>query len=196
VLFMVAVIWTLAPRVPRWPTVKRGVFGVFELDVPEPVDYREPRLTGSEPRCDRRVVRADLRADWVKSLRGAGFDRRIPTVWLAEGVLMYLTPEQNAKLVVATAHLSAPGSVLLAEHVPTAGARPPETDGDGHVLDDTGASWRSTLDDPLPWLAGLGWTAESIDATALAERVGRPLAAVLDPAKVGAACAHLLHGRR
>jgi len=31
VLFMVAVIWTVAPRVPRWPAVKRGVFGAIAV---------------------------------------------------------------------------------------------------------------------------------------------------------------------
>lgn len=165
---------------------------VFELDVDELVDYREPRLDAAAPRCDRRVVRADLRGEWAEALLAAGFDAQVPTAWLAEGVLMYLTPEENAALVTAAARLSAPGSVLLAEHVPTAGARPPKSTADGHALDTTGASWRSTLDDPQPWLAEHGWAAEPIDTAALAARVGRPLPAVLDPRKVGAACAHLL----
>lgn len=31
VTFMVVVVWTVAPRVPRWPTIRRGVFGAIAV---------------------------------------------------------------------------------------------------------------------------------------------------------------------
>lgn len=196
----------------------------FELDVPELLAVKEPLVAeavaagrgervavangrgerdaaGSEgvavaTGCERVVVAVDLRGAWEAELLAAGLDPAVPTAWLAEGLLMYLTAEQNDRLLATVGRLSAPGSVLLAEHVPTAGARPPETDGDGHVVEDAGASWRSTQDDPLAWLAAHGWSARAADASAVAAAAGRPLPPVLDRAAVGDACAWLLEAER
>ncbi|MDW5598521.1 SAM-dependent methyltransferase [Conexibacter stalactiti] len=168
---------------------------LFELDVPELVAFKEP-LVEEAATCARTVLAVDLRDDWRAPLLAAGFDPAAPTAWLAEGLLMYLSPAENDALLRTVGELSAPGSVLLAEHVPTAGTRPPETDEEGHVLDAGGASWRSTLDDPIAWLAGHGWAAAAIDAAALATSLDRPLPPVLDRAAVGDACAWLLQATR
>lgn len=45
------------------------------------------------PAADWRGVGADLcTPGWLDALRAAGFNPRQPTVWLAEGVLMYVPP--------------------------------------------------------------------------------------------------------
>ncbi|MDO8211133.1 SAM-dependent methyltransferase [Conexibacter sp. CPCC 206217] len=178
-----------------WPRGTR----LFELDVPTLLAVKEPllRAAGAVAACDRTTLATDLAGTgWPAALTAAGFDASVPTAWLAEGLLMYLAPDENDRLLETVGALSAPGSVLLAEHVPAAGTRPPESDADGHVLDAGGASWRSTLDDPLAWLDAHGWAAEAIDARALATAVDRPLPAVLDRAAVGDACAWLLRARR
>jgi O-methyltransferase involved in polyketide biosynthesis len=46
-----------------------------------------------------------------------------PTAWLAEGLLIYLSAAQAARLLAAVGQLSAPGSQLAFEHGTPAGAR-------------------------------------------------------------------------
>jgi O-methyltransferase involved in polyketide biosynthesis len=215
-------------RLP-WPPATR----LFELDTAELLAFKEPLVasagagaadgaggaagagaaafagSSAGPRCRRTVVAADLRDGWAEPLRAAGFDPERPTAWLAEGLLMYLSPAENDRLLATVGALSAPGSLLLAEHVPAAGARPAardgdgqvrdggqSRDGDGHLLDAGGASWRSTHDDPVAWLESAGWRAGAADAAAVARALGRPVPPVLDGAAVGDACAWLLRAER
>lgn len=66
-------------------------------------------------RCASRVgVAADLgHKGWTKSLMAAGFDPNRPTVWIAEGLLMYLEEEHVGELLEETRSISAPGSAFL-----------------------------------------------------------------------------------
>lgn len=59
-------------------------------------------------------VAADLEdPSWVKTLADAGFDRSKPTVWIAEGLLMYLAPQRAQELLQEMAQASASGSALI-----------------------------------------------------------------------------------
>lgn len=62
------------------------------------------------PACERIVVPADLIADWPVPLTAVGLDTSAATAWIAEGVLMYLSTEQNERLLSQVGELSAPGS--------------------------------------------------------------------------------------
>ncbi len=59
----------------------------------------------------------DLRDDWPKALRDNGFDASAPTAWIAEGLLIYLPPEAQDRLLDHITSLSAPGSRLATEHM-------------------------------------------------------------------------------
>ena len=50
------------------------------------------------------------------SLAAAGFDSRVPTTWIWEGVLPYLTDEQARSALRDVAQASAPGSTLIATY--------------------------------------------------------------------------------
>lgn len=92
---------------------------VFELDVPHVLAFKEEVLAGrGSPRCERRLVAADLREDWTAELARAGFDPSRPTAWLAEGLLAFLTPAVEAALFAGVSALSAPGSRLALEAAP------------------------------------------------------------------------------
>jgi methyltransferase (TIGR00027 family) len=92
---------------------------VFEIDQPEVIEFKTVTLAGlgAEPTADRRTVPVDLRHDWATALREAGFDAAAPTAWIAEGLLGYLPPEAQDRLLDQIAELSAPGSRLAAEAV-------------------------------------------------------------------------------
>ncbi|GGT00344.1 SAM-dependent methyltransferase [Nonomuraea spiralis] len=67
------------------------------------------------PAPRRRVVAADVGHDWAGPLLASGFDPAAPTAWLAEGLLLYLPPEVELRLLRTIDDLSAAGSVLAYE---------------------------------------------------------------------------------
>ena len=104
-----------AYRLP-WPT---GTV-VYEVDQPQVVEFKTRTLAemGAVPTAERRVVAVDLRDDWPTALRTAGFDPARPTAWSAEGLLGYLPPDAQDRLLDTITGLSAPGSRLATESTP------------------------------------------------------------------------------
>ncbi|AKS35691.1 class I SAM-dependent methyltransferase [Mycolicibacterium goodii] len=92
---------------------------VFEVDQPAVIEFKTRTLAelGAEPAAGRRTVAIDLREDWPAALRDAGFDPQQPTAWIAEGLLIYLPPEAQDRLLDNITALSAPGSRLATEHM-------------------------------------------------------------------------------
>jgi len=92
---------------------------VFELDQPDVITFKTRTLAelGAEPTAERRTVAIDLRDDWPKALLDSGFDPKQPTAWIAEGLLVYLPPEAQDRLLDAITELSAPGSRVATEHM-------------------------------------------------------------------------------
>jgi methyltransferase (TIGR00027 family) len=90
---------------------------VYEVDQPQVIEFKTNSLSelGAAPTADRRVVAIDLRDDWPTALRTAGFDPGQPTAWSAEGLLGYLPPEAQDRLLDTITELSAPGSRLATE---------------------------------------------------------------------------------
>ncbi|MDT5215286.1 MAG: hypothetical protein QOK18_3525 [Mycobacterium sp.] len=92
---------------------------VFELDQPDVITFKTRTLAelGAEPTAQRRTVAIDLRDDWPKALLDSGFDPKQPTAWIAEGLLVYLPPEAQDRLLDAITELSTPGSRVATEHM-------------------------------------------------------------------------------
>lgn len=156
-----------AYRLP-WPT---GTV-VYELDQPQVVEFKTRTLAelGAVPTADRRVAAVDLRDDWPTALRAAGFDPARPTAWSAEGLLGYLPPEAQDRLLDTITELSAPGSRLATESRPN--PRPGDEERTKARLDRLSEHWRAqSFDTDMaklryfgerneagPYLTGLGWT--------------------------------------
>ncbi|MGZ3269328.1 MAG: SAM-dependent methyltransferase [Croceibacterium sp.] len=92
---------------------------VFEVDQPSVVDFKTAALEQLEaaPSAERRAVGIDLRDDWPTALRGQAFDAETPTAWIAEGLLMYLPPDAQDRLLDNVTALSAPGSRFASENI-------------------------------------------------------------------------------
>ncbi|MBO0883539.1 MAG: SAM-dependent methyltransferase, partial [Mycobacterium sp.] len=71
-----------------------------------------------KPTASRRTVSIDLRDDWPAALRATGFDPAVPTAWSAEGLLGYLPPEAQDRLLDTVTALSAPDSQIATESAP------------------------------------------------------------------------------
>ena len=93
---------------------------VYEVDQPQVIEFKTRTLAelGAEPTADRRTVAIDLRFDWPAALKEAGFDPDQPTAWSAEGLLGYLPPDAQDRLLDTITELSAPGSRLATESAP------------------------------------------------------------------------------
>ncbi|MCT7658171.1 class I SAM-dependent methyltransferase [Mycobacterium deserti] len=94
---------------------------VFEIDQPEVIEFKSATLAefGVEPTAELRTVAVDLRYDWPAALKAQGFDPNRPTAWSAEGLLGYLPPEAQDRLLDTISELSAPGSRVALESGPT-----------------------------------------------------------------------------
>jgi methyltransferase (TIGR00027 family) len=93
---------------------------VYEIDQPDVIEFKTRTLAelGAEPTAERRAVAMDLRYDWPSALIEEGFDPNQPTAWSAEGLLGYLPPDAQDRLLDAITELSAPGSRVAVESVP------------------------------------------------------------------------------
>jgi methyltransferase (TIGR00027 family) len=91
---------------------------VYEIDTEPVLRFKESVIesAGLEPSGERHPVVADLRGSWSDALTGAGFDPQQPTMWLIEGLLMYLAPDDCDRLLDAVSLLSAPGSRVALEY--------------------------------------------------------------------------------
>ncbi len=90
---------------------------VFEIDQPQVIEFKTVTLAelSAKPTVDLRAVPIDLRDQWSAALRQAGFDAQRPTAWIAEGLLAFLPPEAQDRLLDNITALSADGSRLVAE---------------------------------------------------------------------------------
>ncbi len=90
---------------------------VFEIDQPQVIEFKTATLAdlGAEPTADLRAVPIDLRRDWPAALRQAGFDADRRTAWIVEGLLVYLPPDAQDRLLDDITELSAEGSRLAIE---------------------------------------------------------------------------------
>ena len=152
-------------RLP-WPPGTR----CFEVDTPDVLGPKHQVLAGEHavPGCERFVVPCDLRDDWPAALRAAGLDPAQPTAWVAEGLLVYLDPADVDRLLASVTGLSAPGSWL--------GLTMTTRNAD-EFTDTRLAALRQSRapDDPIGWLAGLGWAADVSDLRQVLREHGRPL---------------------
>jgi len=85
----------------------------YEVDLHPVLTIKNQRLRdilGYLPE-NRRIVETDLSVPtWKSQLQDAGFNPSVPTIWLVEGLLMYLRPDDVARLVIEIDQLSAPKS--------------------------------------------------------------------------------------
>jgi methyltransferase (TIGR00027 family) len=93
---------------------------VYEIDQPQVIEFKSRTMAElcAQPSVYRRAVAIDLRYDWPAALKEAGFDASRPTAWSAEGLLGYLPPEAQDRLLDTITALSAPGSRIAIESAP------------------------------------------------------------------------------
>jgi methyltransferase (TIGR00027 family) len=163
---------------------------VFEIDQPQVLHFKAEtlRANGARPATRYIAVPVDLRQDWPKALREAGFDADAPTAWSAEGLLPYLPNAAQDHLFERVDELSAPHSRFAIEafgpdfFAPEYLAQRREQirrmmmdagEADGDAPDVADLWFIEDRTDVADWLSRHGWEVSSIPARDLMERYGR-----------------------
>ncbi|WP_159662714.1 class I SAM-dependent methyltransferase [Streptomyces mexicanus] len=154
-----------------WPEGTR----LFEVDTAAPLDFKASvlRQERAVARCERIAVAVDLREDWPRTLTAAGHDPTMPTVWIAEGLLIYLPGDAVDLLLARISAQSAAGSRMGL----TLGSRGAiERFGADAVPGSAASMGVSEMPDaPVGWLAGHGWEASCHTLRERAAAYGRPI---------------------
>jgi methyltransferase (TIGR00027 family) len=154
-----------------WPEDTR----LFEVDTEAPLGFKASvlRQEGAVARCERITVAVDLREDWPGALAAAGHDPAAPTVWIAEGLLIYL-PEDAVELLLARISARSAAGSWMGLTLGSPGVI--ERFGAGAVPGSAASLWVSEMpEDPVGWLAGHGWEAAGHSLRERAAAYGRPI---------------------
>ncbi len=149
---------------------------VFEIDHGEVLALKQRLVDELElmTECRRRVVVADLVTDdWLQLLTDTGWTPAQRTVWVVEGLLVYLNHDERTHLLRQLSSASDIGSVLGA----TLSTR---TDNLAHPL------WHpASTGDPKEWLAQCGWQATVQTMADASAAFGRPIPPPFDASTKG-----------
>jgi len=163
---------------------------VYEIDLPKVLEYKAETLAGhgATPIADRRPVPVDLRHDWPKALRDAGFDATRATAWLAEGLLPFLPAAAQEAMFASVDKLSGSGSRVAVEIFGVNEEKRREAEEKWAQLrgkreargQDTSFNpsdlWFDDEGRPdcAEWFAAHGWSTQTVSAREEALRLGRP----------------------
>ncbi|WP_169222547.1 SAM-dependent methyltransferase [Brasilonema sp. UFV-L1] len=90
---------------------------VYEIDQPQVLNYKNTILKNITPTCQRYTLSADLTKQWHEQLLDAGFRSEFPSIWLLEGLLMYLREQEVHELLKTISSLAMAQSCLGLEAV-------------------------------------------------------------------------------
>ncbi len=154
VVFIAAGMDTRAFRL-EWPSGTT----VYEVDHVALIEEKRRRLDalGGKVKVERREVSADLASEWLPTLHAAGFDKDKPTLWVAEGLMFFLTQEQATGVLDTLGSVSAAGSWLAVDFVSKALLRSPFSRSFLKGLREDNTPWLFGTDEPEEFLAASGW---------------------------------------
>jgi len=131
---------------------------LFELDQPEVLAYKNAKLDNIQPQCNRIEIALDLREEWQGQLIDAGFKRQHKTLWIIEGLLMYLEEEQVITLFERINSLASPNDLALFDIFNRHLLESPFMQTQLNFLKSLGAPWKFGTNDPEKFMKELGWS--------------------------------------
>jgi methyltransferase (TIGR00027 family) len=137
---------------------------VYEVDHGALLAEKETRLAAlaAKPRVPTVSVRADLAGDWLGALKSGGFDPAQRTLWVAEGLVFFLTEEQVGRLLDTLVAACPQDSWLVVDMTSATLLRHPMTQPFLNRLREDGTPWQFGTDDPEQFLIGHGWAVRDL----------------------------------
>jgi methyltransferase (TIGR00027 family) len=147
----------------------------FEIDTEEVLGRKERVLRRlPPPHCTRRVVCADLAADWLTPLLAAGFDSSRPAAFLIEGVLLHLSPDTALHVLGVLRAAATLGSWIGLDVMSCMTVASPLMSAHLKRLAELGwPTWLFASDEPEALLTNHGWSASSVIAGSPQASYGR-----------------------
>lgn len=136
---------------------------VFELDRPEVLSYKQAKLGDTLPQCKRHALEVDLREEWQSQLVQAGMNPTERTLWLVEGLLVYLDEAAVVTLFEKINSLSVSDSILLFDVLGRTLLDAPQMAKHLQFSERLGAPWRFGLDEPEKFMEAFGWEASATE---------------------------------
>ncbi len=129
---------------------------VYELDRPEVLRYKASVLGNLKTQCHRYSIEVDLREPWAEKLLDAGYQKEIPSVWLMEGFVYYLSENEVHSLLNRITRLSASQSWLGADLI------------NSYFISNNSGElskhWKYGCDEPETLLSTYNWKASVLQA--------------------------------
>jgi len=90
---------------------------VFEVDFPHIFSIKNERLENAKPVClERKEIALDVsKGNWDSLLIDAGFDKAKLAFFLVEGLLMYLSEDDNLDVIRKISNISVKGSLMAGD---------------------------------------------------------------------------------
>jgi len=150
---------------------------VFEVDHAEIFTARRRILRDAPATCRRVEVVADLAGGWGPLVRASGLDPQMATLWLAEGLLFYLSEDAVGRLLSAASDLSRSRALFAADLFGTGLLRLSSMQSLVEHRRSIGAPMPFCTDEPAALLSAGGWQVETLaNPGAMAVAYGRPIA--------------------
>lgn len=131
----------------------------FELDRQEVLQYKNRQLENVTPKCQRISLAADLLENWTEALKNAGFDKEQKTVWLVEGLLMYLSESEVKDVFSKLNSMVSQNDMLLLDILSQTLLEVPHMANQLKFLESLGAPWKFGVNDPIRFFEQFGWSA-------------------------------------
>lgn len=137
---------------------------VYEIDHSALLAEKQARLAelGAVPKVPAVPVGVDLAGDWLGAVKSAGFDPSRRTLWVAEGLVFFLTEEQVGRLLDTMVGACPADSWLVVDMTSATLLRHPMTQPFLRRLRQDGTPWRFGTDVPEKFLAAHGWTVRDL----------------------------------
>ncbi|WP_088242856.1 SAM-dependent methyltransferase [Calothrix rhizosoleniae] len=155
---------TRAYRLPLPPEIC-----IYEIDLPEIMSRKEEILKDIPSKCHRQTIATDLQKPWVHLLKNQGYKSNEPTVWLMEGLLMYLDEKEVNTLLQTISDFSVKGSYLGVDLISVKSWEIGSQRQNGLIS----KNWRFGTDEPEELFACYGWNASVIQPGEMRANYGR-----------------------
>ena len=106
----------LDSRAYRLKSLERNSHKIFEVDLPNVIEYKENLLKGQTPMCELTRVPLNLSdSNWTATMIDHGFEPKLPTYWILEGLVYYMEKKDAFSLFAKTAEISSEESQIFVD---------------------------------------------------------------------------------
>ncbi|OLP17237.1 hypothetical protein BST81_17170 [Leptolyngbya sp. 'hensonii'] len=137
---------------------------IYELDQPAVLAKKQQVLGQTQAQCHRQTISVDFTQPWVGLLIDQGYQPDVPSVWIMEGLLMYLTTAEVRELLQTIWQNAAMGSCCAADLLNVKALASEDL---------AAAYWRSGFDDPEGLFTSIGWAVEVLQPQEFGVSFGR-----------------------